>query len=111
MSARWLAGFLVAVLIAFLATVALLMTGALEAAWSQEPRAGGSERLSPDERAVVERNLERWKQLSPEERQRALENYRQWKAMSPAERQTVRENFQRFRQMPPQAKARVLDEL
>lgn len=43
----------------------------------------GLERLSPEERAVAERNLERWRGMTAEQRERALENYRHWKSLSP----------------------------
>jgi hypothetical protein len=61
---RWLAAALIA--------AAILAAGALEIAWGQAAPFG-VEGLSPDERAVVERNLERWRRLPPAERQRLRE--------------------------------------
>jgi hypothetical protein len=60
---RWLA--------VALGAAAVLAAGVLEIAWSQ-PSPRGLDELSADERAVVERNLERWRQLPPGERQRLL---------------------------------------
>ena len=66
-----------------LTAAALLAGGLLEVAWGQTPP--GLDNLSPDERAVVERNLERWRRLPPEERQRFRQH------MTPAERQRPRQ--------------------
>ena len=59
---------------------AMLTLGGLDIAWGQTPPPAiqGLDTLTPEERAIVERNLERWQRLPPEERQRALENYRHW---------------------------------
>jgi len=65
--------------------LAVILAGAvLEVAWGQTQP--GVETLSPDERAIMERNPERWRRMSPEERQRAVERYRQWRALPPEER-------------------------
>src|SRR4030095_16677206 len=61
------------------------------------PAAPGLDTLTSQERAVVERILERWRAMPPEERQRVLDNYRQWRSLSPHERKSARENLQRFR--------------
>jgi len=67
---------------------AILALGGLDVAWGQTPPAiEGLDKLTPEERAIAERNLERWQRLTPEERARALENYRQWRSMSPEERE------------------------
>ena len=68
MKPRWLPGLLV--------VPVLLLAGSPESAWGQSKPLPGLEKLSPEERAVAERNLERWRSLSPEERARVLENYR-----------------------------------
>src|SRR5207247_1212276 len=52
MRARWLSGLLV--------LLVLLLAGILEVAWGQTTRMEGLEKLSPEERAIAERNLERW---------------------------------------------------
>src|SRR5215471_13377548 len=59
---------------------------------SGEPTVRGLDRLSPEDRAQAERNLQKWREMSPEQRQRTLENYRQWQNLSPEERQTARQN-------------------
>jgi len=59
----------------------------------------GLESLTPEERARVQENLERWKQLSPDERQRVRENYERWKQLSPEERQRARQNLETFRRL------------
>ncbi len=79
--------------------VAVLVLAVLDVAWGQSPE--GMDRLGAEERAIVQRNLERWQKLAPDERQRVLENYRQWKSMSPQDRESARDNFKRFRQMTP----------
>jgi hypothetical protein len=53
----WLPGLLV--------VSVLLLAGSLEITWGQTRPLPGLEKLSPDERAVAERNLERWQNLSP----------------------------------------------
>jgi hypothetical protein len=67
---------------------AMLTLGGLDVACGQTPPPAiqGLDKLTPEERAIAERNLERWQRLTPEERQRALENYRHWKSMTPEER-------------------------
>src|SRR5262247_2151448 len=74
---------------------------------SGEPTVRGLDRLSPEDRAQAERNLQRWREMSPEQRQRAVDNYRQWQSLSPEERQTARQNDQRLRRMSPADRARV----
>ena len=66
--------------------IAVLVVSVFEVAWSQTAPIQGLEKLTPEERAIAERNLERWQKLTPEERARALENYRRWKSMTPEER-------------------------
>ena len=73
MKARWVPGLLI--------LIAPVLTGTREVAWGQAPQIEGLERLTPEERGIAERNLERWRSLSPEERARVLENYRHWKSM------------------------------
>jgi hypothetical protein len=60
---------------------AILAFADLPVAWGQQPpppAIQGLDKLTPEERALAERNLERWQRLSPEERARALVYYRQW---------------------------------
>jgi len=85
----------------------LLLAGVLEVAWGQPRTPEGLDRLSPEQRALVERNLERWQKLSPEEQRRLLDHYQHWKSMTPAERQAGRETMQRFRQLPPAERQRI----
>ncbi len=99
MALRWLAPVFVA--------LALLAAGVLELAWGQE----GLERLKPEERAIIERNRERWERMSPEERARVVENYRRWKSLPPDERAVGRENLRRFRALPPGERARIMEDL
>src|SRR3990172_11051757 len=87
--------------------LAVLLGGALEAAWGQGAPVQGLERLSPEERAVVERNRERWERLTPEERARVLENYRRWKSLTPEERQAGRPGYARLPPPPPGGKQRI----
>ena len=92
---------------------ALLLLGAILAladlhhAWGQQPPPAvqGLDKLTPEERAIAERNLEKWQRLTPEERARALENYRQWRSMTPEERDAARQNYRRFRQLTPEQRA------
>ena len=100
MPARWLPPVLI--------LLALLLGGVLEVAWGQGLPVQGLERLSPEERQVVERNRERWERLAPEERQRVLENQERWRQMSPEERDRLRE---RWRSMPPEERARLRERL
>src|ERR1043166_8100484 len=72
-----------------IALAAVLVGAILEVAWGQTP---GPETLTPEERAIVERNPERWRRMSPEERQRAVERYRQWRELSPEDRRAARDN-------------------
>src|SRR4030065_696200 len=67
----------------------------------------GLESLTPEERARVQENLERWKQLSPDERQRVREKYERSKQLSPEERQRARQNLETFRRLPPEARRRI----
>src|SRR3972149_9946590 len=92
MRARWWPGLLL--------LSAILALGILEAAWGQTAPIPGLEKLTPEERAIAEKNFERWQKLTPEERARALENYRHWKSMTPEERQGGRANQQRFPPAP-----------
>src|SRR5204862_7433049 len=80
---------------------ALLLGGALEVAFGQTPGGQGLDRLSPEERAIVERNRERWQRLNPEEQQRIRENFRYWQSLTPEQRQAARESMRRFRALPP----------
>src|SRR3989449_10869183 len=89
MRARWLSGLLV--------LLVLLAAGIPEVAWGQTTPMEGLEKLSPEERAIAERNLERWRSLSPEERARVVENYRPWKTMSPEEQRRPRESFEQLK--------------
>src|SRR3990172_3273513 len=84
--------------------LALLLGGALEVAWGQGLPVPGLERLSPEERQVVERNRERWERLAPEERQRVPENCRPWESLTAGGRPGARGGFQRFRGPPPREK-------
>ena len=53
-------------LLRLLALAALLVAGAAEIAWGQQqPPIQGLENLSPEERSLVERNLERWRSQPP----------------------------------------------
>jgi len=70
----------------------------------------GLDRLSPEDRAQAERNLQKWREMTPEQRQRAVDNYRQWQSLSPEERQTARQNDQRLRRMSPADRARVQED-
>src|SRR6185436_17941658 len=94
-----------------IALAALVAGAILEVAWGQTPQTPpGPETLSPDERAVIERNPERWRRMSPEERQRALERYRHWRTLPPEERRAARENYQHFRALPPAERQRILED-
>ncbi len=91
-------------ILAFLLGVVLLWLAAPDLARSQPPSPGealrGLEFLTPEERARVQENWERWKQLPPEERQRIRENLRRWREMTPQERQRLREELRARRQRP-----------
>ena len=70
-----------------LTAIALLAGGALEVAFGQTPPIEGMDRLSPDERATAQRNLERWQKMSPEERAQAREHVRQQRQQRQQQRQ------------------------
>ena len=64
-----------------LAMLSVVLT--TEIAWAQTSApVQGLDKLTPEERALAERNLERWQRLTPEERGRGLENYRRRKSIS-----------------------------
>ena len=88
---------------------AIVVFGGVHVVWGQTAPIQGLEKLTPEERAVAERNLERWQKLTPEERTRALENYRHWKSMTPEEREAARQNYRRFRQLSPEQKSQILN--
>jgi len=88
----------------------LLVLGVVALAWGQTAPVPGLDKLTPEERALAERNLERWQKLTPEQRTRALENYRRWKSMTPEEREAARENYQRFHKLSREERARVLQD-
>jgi len=100
MRARWLSGLLV--------LLVLLLAGILEVAWGQTTRMEGLEKLSPEERAIAERNLEGGAASRPRERARVVENYRHWKSMSAEEQRAAKESFKRFKTLQPDEKARIL---
>src|SRR6266853_2041947 len=85
-STRWLQALVLAVCLAVPAvTLAQAPPPPRSTAPAQpdDPPVRGLERLSPEERAQAERNLQRWREMTPEQRQRTQENYRQWKNLSP----------------------------
>src|SRR2546425_512551 len=96
--ARRLAGHL-----RVLALIFLLGLAGLETAWGQTP-GPGLENLTPEERAVAERNLERWQRMTPEERERITRNWERWRKMTPEERQQLRE---RWRHMTPEEREQL----
>src|SRR3989442_13939179 len=80
------------------AVLSAAVPSAAQTSGEQSPRGSGSEvrgldRLTPEERAQAEKNLERGRQLSPGQRQRALENYQHWKSLTPGGRQGARPNL------------------
>src|SRR5258708_38876752 len=85
---------------ALLLLSAIFVFSGVDVTWGQTAPIQGLEKLTPEERALAERNPERWQKLTPEERTRALENYRPWKSMSPEERDAARQNHRR---VPPPA--------
>jgi len=87
-----------------------LMVAGVAIAESPQPESEiqGLERLTPEERATAERQLDRWRRMTPAERERARRNFEQWKRMTPEERAAARERFHRFRRMSPAERARVL---
>src|SRR5215470_624907 len=108
-SRGWLAAFTLA---ACLASPAIARAQAPPPA-QQEPTAPsgdasvrGLDRLSPEDRAQAERNLQKWRAMTPEQRQRTLENYRQWQSLSPEEQQQIRERLQRYQTMTPEQRER-----
>jgi len=46
----------------------LLVLGVLAGAWGQTAPVPGLDKLTPEERALAERNLVRWQKLTPEQR-------------------------------------------
>jgi len=91
-----------------IALAAILAGAILEVAWSQTPPA--TETPSAEERALAERNPERWRRMSPEQRQRAIERYREWQSLSPEDRRAARENFEHFRALPPAERQRIFED-
>ena len=120
---RWLPPVLV--------LLSLLAGGVLEFAFGQPPAVEGLERLTPEERTVVERNLERWRRLNPDERQRAddvrgadhepygghplvhakgriLEDFQRWNELSAERREELQHAYDRFQRLPPERRERIL---
>ena len=68
------------------------------ASWAQVPWG----RMTPEEKAQVERNYQRWQSLPPSEQERLRREWQYWQKLPPDRRQQLRENFQGFRNLPPQ---------
>lgn len=51
--------------------------------------------LSPQERDLYERRHQQWKELPPEERERIQEDLKRWENLSPQERDAIRRRFGR----------------
>lgn len=51
--------------------------------------------LSPQERDLYERRHQQWKELPPEERERIREDLKRWENLSPQERDAIRRRFGR----------------
>ena len=85
----------------------------------------GDQTLSPEEKADLDRKLERWKslpperqrilrhrmeewkQLSPEDRELYRERYHQWQRLSPDERQNIREKLEKWNSLPPRDREEI----
>src|SRR2546423_11045084 len=91
--------FAVAVLSAAVPSAA--QTSGEQAPRTSESEVRGLERLTPEERAQAEKNLEKWRPLSPEQRHPAPEDYQHWKTLTPGDRQAARPNPPRPRDQPP----------
>ena len=109
-SRGWLAALVLTACLASPAVVSAQAPSQESPAQSGEPAIRGLDRLSPEERAQAERNLQKWKEMTPEQPQRPLENDRQWQSLSPEERQVARQNDQRLRRMAPADRARVQED-
>src|SRR5260370_1436499 len=108
MKARVLAGLLV--------LLAIVLGAILEVAWGQTPQIEGLDRLTPEERAIAERNLERWQRTTPEQRARGRGRWRkiphgererrreQGKSATPEERGRLRQQY--GGQRPPRGQER-----
>ena len=59
-------------------------------------------RMTPEEKAQVERNYQRWQSLPPGEKDRLRREWDYWQNLPPDRRQQLRQNFQQFRKLPPQ---------
>src|SRR3989338_7027464 len=110
--------------------LAVLLGGALEAAWGQGAPVQGLERLSPEERAVVERNRERWERLAPpggargagdhpplqiarppppprEENRRILQDSRRGTERRGARRRELQQAYERWERLAPERRGRI----
>lgn len=70
------------------------------ASWAQSREQWG--RMTPEEKAQVERNYQRWQSLPPGEKDRLRREWDYWQNLPPDRRQQLRQNFQQFRKLPPQ---------
>jgi hypothetical protein len=75
----------------------LLLAPALT--WAQSREQWG--RMTPEEKAQVERNYQRWQSLPPNEQQRLRKEWQYWQNLPPERRQQLRQRFQQFRELPP----------
>ena len=96
---------------------ALLLLGAILAladlhpAWGQQPPPAvqGLDKLTPEERAIAERNLEKWQRLTPEERARALA-----RTLAPSgvvSQQELQQAYERYQRLPQERRDRIQQRL
>lgn len=57
-------------------------------------------RLSPEERAIIQRNYQRWKALPSYEKQHLKNKWRHWRSLPPERQEELRGRYQKFRQLP-----------
>lgn len=68
--------------------------------WAQEPR-DQWRRLSPEEKAAIERNFQRWRSLPPERQEHLRQEWDYWRSLPPDRRENLKRRFEEFRKLPP----------
>src|SRR5438105_4684095 len=67
--------------------------------------------LPPEEQQRVRKNLRRWMQLPEEKRAQLRERWQEWQQLSPEQRQRLRQRFEEFQRLPPEERQRLREEL
>jgi hypothetical protein len=68
--------------------------------WAQAPR-DQWRRLSPEEKAAIERNYQRWQSLPPERQEHLRKEWDYWRNLPPDRQENLKRGFQAFSDLPP----------